>query len=398
MKKLVAVVIPLGKNKKLNFLEKISLLQVHKILKRYPKIFIASQDLDFDFGETYSGYQTERFDDCYFGSLRAHSKLLLSEEFYSRFINYEYVLIYHLDAFVFSDELIKFCQMDFDYIGSPVSKFMGGWHELGCYVGNGGFSLRRVKTFLNILKEHKNILIQSSYSQLFYENEDIFWGYCSTQKILRFKVPQINVALKFSIEYNVGHCYGKLRECLPFGTHGWYKGNFHVWKDFIKQYGYDIERIEKNVKPWETWAVKKTKVGLLVDYIVCRVKKNKATSKAILAQIFNEKAVYTLWGMGADGERCFELMNLGSIKIVSLLDNGENFEKRSRGYSIQKPIHSELLKKKSIIIVTTHKYEKEISELLTGLGLIINQDFLLFSKIEEVFFRKYISKLYNKKY
>lgn len=45
---------------------------------------------------------------------------MLEADFYRRFGKYKYMLIYQLDAFVFSDKLLDFCEMGYDYIGAPV--------------------------------------------------------------------------------------------------------------------------------------------------------------------------------------------------------------------------------------------------------------------------------------
>ena len=77
---------------------------------------------------------------------------MLSSEFYRRFSKFEYILIYQLDAFVFKDQLNYWCKKGYDYIGAP---WFEGFHltKTGVNiigVGNGGFSLRRVKTHIDL--------------------------------------------------------------------------------------------------------------------------------------------------------------------------------------------------------------------------------------------------------
>jgi hypothetical protein len=43
----------------------------------------------------------------------------LSEEFYQAFTDFEFMLIYQLDAFVFRDELADWCRSGYEYIGAP---------------------------------------------------------------------------------------------------------------------------------------------------------------------------------------------------------------------------------------------------------------------------------------
>ena len=93
--------------------------------------------------------------DGWLQSIDSYNQMMLSEAFYIRFIKYEYILIFQLDAFAFSDSLQSFCDYRYDYIGAPWLKGMrylrsserGVW-----FVGNGGFSLRRVEAFMTILR------------------------------------------------------------------------------------------------------------------------------------------------------------------------------------------------------------------------------------------------------
>lgn len=71
-----------------------------KILGCYEIVFIAPQSLAFNYGRD---YKIERFPNEYFQNVNGYSWLLLLIDFYSRFIRYDYLLIYQLVAFVFSN-------------------------------------------------------------------------------------------------------------------------------------------------------------------------------------------------------------------------------------------------------------------------------------------------------
>jgi hypothetical protein len=45
---------------------------------------------------------------------------MLSIDFYKRFRDYKFILIYQLDAYVFRDELEYWCEQDYDFIGAPL--------------------------------------------------------------------------------------------------------------------------------------------------------------------------------------------------------------------------------------------------------------------------------------
>lgn len=57
----------------------------------------------------------------YFKNIFMYSRLLLSEHFYSRFSEYEYMLVVQPDVWILSedDKLDYFMQFAYDYIGAP---------------------------------------------------------------------------------------------------------------------------------------------------------------------------------------------------------------------------------------------------------------------------------------
>lgn len=114
--KKVAVVVPLSSRPGLTEEEEISLAQLRHYLSGHDFHLLAPEGLPVDFAPEFT---VHRLDDKYFGSGQAHALLQLSAEFYERFIDYEYIFIYHLDALVFSDELLKWCDAGYDFIGRP---------------------------------------------------------------------------------------------------------------------------------------------------------------------------------------------------------------------------------------------------------------------------------------
>ena len=193
-KQTAAIVIPIYKNQLTDF-EILSLKQCFKILSSYHIIFAAPARLDFQGYKQFcegGDYEIARFDDFYFESIDGYNKLMLSTHFYSRFLDYKYILIYQLDAFVFKDELLYWCDQNYDYIGAPhvpyasepgkmeylksykkilrFIKVFGISHSLSS-VGNGGLSLRKIKSFIWLLKILKNKVDQWPL------NEDGFFEY-----------------------------------------------------------------------------------------------------------------------------------------------------------------------------------------------------------------------------
>ncbi len=206
----IAVVIPVYRE--LDELEKFSLAQARKVLGRYPLIFIAPEGKNFSCFE--AGDMIAHFPAENFQSVKTYSTLLLTPQFYETFLAFDYILIYQLDAFVFYDALEYFCSLGYDYIGAPWPYLV----EVGkkfLRVGNGGFSLRNVKAHYNLLLNHADLVAQ--HENL---NEDAILSYCGTQ-VDDFRVAPIDVAYKFSMEYNPDRCIRKNGGKLPFGCHGW---------------------------------------------------------------------------------------------------------------------------------------------------------------------------------
>lgn len=266
--KSVAVTIPLYKEIP-NSLEMVSLKQCLKVLHNYPVIFFAPESLNTVFYESLftanNKFKIERFESKYFKDLNSYNKLMLNSTFYKRFRVYKYILIYQLDAYVFKDELQYWCDAGYDYIGAP---WFDNWniaqHDsafLG--VGNGGFSLRKVKSHLKVLRSFSYIrplqsVIENFFNQksslaalkqLFFDltiqnntyslfnnysdNEDIFWGAFVSGKFSHFKIPSMNIASRFSMEVNAEMLYHLNGDKLPFGCHAWGKYETKFWSKFI---------------------------------------------------------------------------------------------------------------------------------------------------------------------
>ena len=265
-KTLLAIVIPVYIEEPKTF-EKISLKKCFEVLKNYPIIFVSHKDLDLQwYKENCSHYNSlgfEIFDTKYFSNIQGYNSLLISSIFYERFINYKFILIYQLDSYIFSDNLIYWCRLKYDYIGAPwinlpwlnntknnlkneilsnrnfferillkiswISKRFVQGNQLD--VGNGGFSLRNVVACYNAS-------LKLNAESLWKGNEDIFWG-MYVPLILKFKIPTNKTALKFSFDANPKIAYKISSEKLPMGCHSWYRtdhpyeSNFDFWKDFI---------------------------------------------------------------------------------------------------------------------------------------------------------------------
>lgn len=230
----VAVVIPYYKAE-LTKIEKQSFEQCLKILKNYDKIFALPEGLEIKFNTP--SLKTEWFKREFFQNIAGYNKLMLSPGFYERFLEYDYILIYQLDSFVFRDELDYWCNKNYDYIGAPwiatktllstllepfASKSIKKRAPIFYKVGNGGFSLRKTETFFKISKELKkeiNIQLEEKKGEI-YCNEDVFWSLKAPKFYPDFAIPGYEEAVKFAIDRKPDIALKINNNELPFGCHG----------------------------------------------------------------------------------------------------------------------------------------------------------------------------------
>lgn len=256
------IVIPVYKEKPDNF-EILSFKQVLKVLGNYPIAIITYPG--FVLKEYYELAQSnnvnlkvEFFSIQYFQSLQGYNRLCLNEELYLRFSLFEYMLIYQLDAFVFSDQLEFWCNKGYDYIGAPWFEDNQS-HEKGAElwaVGNGGFSLRKLSAFINLFNQNKPIYpFKSLYKRskkkgwLWFLNayffnkentlqdlinawtdaEDIFYCLKLTDTNFKLNIPSIPDALQFSFEQSPEYLFNLNNNKLPFGCHAWSRYEYETF-------------------------------------------------------------------------------------------------------------------------------------------------------------------------
>ncbi len=278
-----AIIIPIYKSH-ITDLERLSLSRCATVLRKHPLVLAGPRSLDYScYKQVVNHASVATFDDAFFLSLEGYSRLMLSPQFYETFSHYSYILMYQLDAFVFNDKLLFWCDKNFDYIGAPLRDTEGQW--IG--VGNGGFSLRKTSSFLKVLystaKEDPNIYwsyicntianpwkralryhrkiarhigIASDlgwflrrYSRKGYY-EDLFWGFHATRYCPFFRVAPIEEAIRFSVEAGLEDAHGYYKEEPPFGCHrNWYLEALHRFlysdeeaKDGFEGFVWDLAR------------------------------------------------------------------------------------------------------------------------------------------------------------
>ena len=267
LRKLVAIAVPLSNRMVFTDDEKISIKHLETYLGGYDRYLIEPQGMDFRL----DGFGVKTFEREFFGSLEAHRRMLFSEKFYKSFENYRFVLIYHTDALVFSDQLEYWCEQNYDYIGPPWVPHKdapyAGNPKFEGKVGNGGFSLRNIDSFLkvinsrrywrdpvdNLIKIHKaykglskvrrltKALLKfipqfnSAKKEMEYSKikEDWFWADRAVYYYPSFKVAPMDKAIKFGFECVPRYCYEVNNYKLPFGCHAWDKYDRAFWEDYL---------------------------------------------------------------------------------------------------------------------------------------------------------------------
>ncbi len=235
----VVIVIPVYRSR-LSPTERFSLRQAMLVLDSYDICFVCPQGLKLP-GECPESYLREDFDPAYFQSTEDYNALMLSDIFYKRFDRYEFMLVYQLDAFIFRDDLESFCGMDYDFIGAPF--FWGNefrevdGNRFTALVGNGGFSLRRIKPFCSICEKQSDFIQKNIY-----KNEDILFAYLGSLGELRI-APEA-VALSFSNELLDEEVIRDYQSVEPMGCHGWAGFYRERYLQKFRDLGLDCSEIE----------------------------------------------------------------------------------------------------------------------------------------------------------
>lgn len=259
MIKKVSIIIPIYKSF-FGELEENSFLQCVHVLGNYDITVVQPDGLDNTFiTSKYPSIAIESFPKHYFQSISGYNELLLWPDFYERFLDSEFILIYQLDAFVFKDELIQWCLKDYDYIGAPwiatqekfplkqinalIKLFKSDKTKkrdaIFYKVGNGGFSLRKTASHAHIAKKHSRVIqnLLAHKDKELCATEDVFWSLRAPQLQQDFKIPHYQEALGFAMDRKPKLALKLNNNQMPFGCHGINKNKvIHFWKPILEHY------------------------------------------------------------------------------------------------------------------------------------------------------------------
>jgi hypothetical protein len=245
------IVIPIYKEE-LDCVEEISLKRLYTVIgdKDYDVFLVYPNEMNLEnYLNIYSSLKQVAFDPIYFKNTHTYSQLCLNYNFYNMFSEYEYMLIYQLDCYLFYDEIEKWCNKGYDYIGEPIVSTDRGWDTIKednkkkkkgyqPYVGNGGFSLRKIETFKDICNPNGELrrrykltddkLVKVRYEDKYFCN-DLYNYY-------RLNIPNWKEALWFGLDMSVDVIYTFFKmDVKPMGIHSVDK-NIRWWKKVIPEF------------------------------------------------------------------------------------------------------------------------------------------------------------------
>ena len=265
-KKDVCVIVPMH-SRELNELETYSF---HRIAEKYTTrdIFVVfPKHLEEYTNNLMSSHPNMKgivFDDKYFGSVIAHMRFNLSLDFYETFTDYKYLLVCHVDVMVIKDDLDRWLDKGYDFIGAPVFE---GYTEdktqkMKPKGANGGFSLRNIESCIKIISSNSLFFSKLSslwnmekiwYWKLFriwrdglihnYNvfnrwprlNEDMYWSIVVPEKYDWYKVCPPLESLDFAFEAHPKLSFELNENKAPMAVHAWWRYDKEFVLEMVKK-------------------------------------------------------------------------------------------------------------------------------------------------------------------
>jgi len=237
-----------------------SLRQCCIVLGKHPMRLVCPRGMDLAaYRAVHPGIVADFIDPKWFKSVGDYNLLKALPWLYRRYAGYEFMLTYELDAWVFRDELLHWCEQGWDYIGAPWFERHGACSEEAKPIrgGNSGFSLRRTlaclaalrallcrrvlalpKTWFRLIRGGGSVSLPASAAELFrpfagmIPAEDFFWCYTVPKVYPFFRIAPYEQCRKFAFETNARRLYEESGQLLPFGCHKW-SADRAFWKRFI---------------------------------------------------------------------------------------------------------------------------------------------------------------------
>jgi hypothetical protein len=263
---MTCAIVIISHKENLTNLEEIALKQCCNVFRNRTIYLIVPESLGINnYTKISKSFKVIRTKDKNLSTYEAFNKYKISLGLYWKFRRYDYILFYEPDAFVFRDDLDFWMNKNYSLIGAPwLDNENGELKFIG--VGNGGFSLRKIKLHIlalisfryivapsiiwkeiyaleniNFLRKTLSFLKRITFCNntffLFNDyslNEDIFWSTVVPKSNSWFIIPKPEEALSFSFEKFPEELYDINNKALPMGCHAWPKYDIDFWSTFIK--------------------------------------------------------------------------------------------------------------------------------------------------------------------
>ena len=235
----VVIAVPIYKEE-LDWNEKISLGRLMAVLGHYPIAFLVKSGLKAEYLPTGENIKRINIMEKFMKNKLGYNAMMLNPYFYRQFSRYEYVLIYQLDAIVFSDRLKYFCDLGYDYYGARWWYYVQSLSQnplcRRLFVGNGGLTLRHVAHTIDLLENNPAKAQEYAISV----NEDMAFALLAKEPTSEYRICPIKVAYEFSGELLMERSVKNNGGRLPFGAHAWQKLSSDFYRRIFKELGIEL--------------------------------------------------------------------------------------------------------------------------------------------------------------
>lgn len=291
----------------------------------------------------------------YFGSPTAVNRMGTDPQFYRLYLEFEYILICHLDAWVFRDSLDYWMDLGYDFIGAPLFLPQNGhasfMRRMAPFGGNGGLSLRRVASCIRVLETFKPgigpwrftqallflvrnrrfgfILILFRLVRLLRRDwrstrekyniyEDVFFTVIAPMCGNLISIPSSSMAIWFACEVNYSLIQ---KEVLglepPLGIHGYDKYVEADYLDYVRGF---FSRKQRYYDAETNLAQPLVSVVMIVKNLISsgRIDTFDQAIKSVINQTYSRVEIVLLDGASTDGSFSLLQERYSTFKSVAL--------------------------------------------------------------------------------
>lgn len=257
MRKAFCIITPIYKETP-DPIEQLSLQRLHNVIGElnYDVYFVTYQGLNInEYIKLYPNAKISYFDKYFFQSTATYSQLCFNYDFYNTYNEYDYMFIYQTDCYLINDNFHTYTTFDYDYIGAPIFSTDCGWPTVKevngkrvytPVIGNGGFSMRKISTFIELTDPNGEFrqtvqLTDEHIKHLLWE--DLF--ICvELPKYYDIRIAPLKVGFSFAWDMSVDVIYNLWNiHTLPMCIHAWDK-NIRFWQLHIPEIKDNVEVIE----------------------------------------------------------------------------------------------------------------------------------------------------------